>query len=301
MQSRLFISAVLLVALLAACQPHSPLGRADRKSGQDPEGVETVVYRGQAIRVDARIPYAHPGGVRLGLDVYRPAGRERLPSVLDIHGGGWETGNKEEATLPPVELAARGFVVFVPDYRLACKDSSRPLCGYGFRAPVEDMRSALLWVRRHGDRFHAITHHVAAAGTSAGGHLAQMLGVSGRKGGTRADAVVSWSGPSTLQLLAKSRETRSTVTEYVGCKLTRCPRRWKQASPITHVTDSSAPMLLINSENDPIVPAKGARRMARALREHGVPVELHVPSGRVHAAFGPEALRGAAHWLHAHL
>ncbi|CAN5716418.1 hypothetical protein BH18ACT15_BH18ACT15_04060 [soil metagenome] len=295
----LILCSFLGTMLLTACQASVPDPSTGRPVARPDQ--RAITYGGRTFRVIRNVAYATHAGVQLRLDVYRPTGHKPLPAVLDVHGGGWFSGSRRRATLPPLALADHNFVVFVPDYRLACNDIRRPLCGYHYRAPLKDVRAALEWMRSHGSDFHATTTSVAAVGTSAGGHLAQMLGVTGEEGGTRADAVVSWSGSSQLAVRARSPASFATVADYLGCGLRECPNRWRMMSPISHVSSASAPMMLVQSRRDPIVPASTARHMARALRRRRVVVRLWMRAGGLHARFGPRVLRESAHWLHRHM
>ncbi len=292
---------VLLALLLPACFASAPQSPSPNRPAAERTSQQDITYRGRTFRVVRNIVYARHDGVTLGLDVYRPAGGKDLPAVLDIHGGGWFSGSRRDETLSPLGLAYRDFVVFASDYRLACGDRSRPLCGYHYRAPLRDVRAALEWVRAHGAEFQARTGSVGAAGTSAGAHLAQMLGVTGNAGGGRADAVVSWSGSSKLAVRARSPKSFAVVADYLGCRLRRCASRWRRMSPIAHVSRDSAPMMLVQSKRDPIVPATTARHMARALERRGVSVQLRMRAGSVHAHFGSQVLQESARWLHRHL
>ncbi len=295
------IALAVIASLLPACQSPA-IDHTTRPGTGTQQTIHRIVsYRHSKFRVTTRVRYARHDGVPLGLDVYQPAERGGLPAVLDIHGGGWSSGSKEKATIRPLELAAHGFVVFVPDYRLACENAARPLCGYHYPAPVRDVRSGLRWVRANGARFDAATQSVGVVGSSAGGNLAQMLGVTGAVGQTRADAVVSWSGSAKLAHGERSSASLAVIARYIGCRLSRCRAQWKKAFPISHVTPGSAPMLLINSKRDPIVPARTARDMAEALQQNNVPVELRVLPGHVHAHFDSKLLEASSRWLHSHL
>lgn len=56
----------------------------------------------------------------LSMDVYKPVGevKEPLPIILDVHGGGLIAGRKEQNRNLGIQLARRGYIVFIPDYRL---------------------------------------------------------------------------------------------------------------------------------------------------------------------------------------
>ena len=229
------------------------------------------------------VRYATHDNVKLRLDVYRERVAESArPSVLVIAGGAWKKSDKDDWSSAGRSLARQGFVVFVPDVRLACKDQERPRCGYGHPAPVKDLRAAIRWVHENAADYNARAGKIGALGASSGGHLAQYLGTTGTEGETKLDAVVSWSGPSKLSLLVGERGERS-VKSYIGCSYSKCRKKWRRASPIHRVTPNDAAMYLINSRNE-FIPAEGAKAMADKLRRKGVPHRLTILEGDRHGA-----------------
>src|SRR5437588_9113205 len=69
------------------------------------------------------VVYATHDGVQLLGDLYLPTSAGRHPAVMFIHGGGFRAGSKSDYTMSwGPHLAARGYVVFSIDYRLAKPD-----------------------------------------------------------------------------------------------------------------------------------------------------------------------------------
>ncbi len=97
--------------------------------------------------------------------------------------------------------------------------------------------------------------------------------------GTSVRAVVSRSGPTDL---ASFYVGHSFVGGYLGCIPSDCPRRYRNASPVSHVDRGDPPFLLANGSAD-IVPLVQAQRMARRLRPAHVARELIVVAGSRHA------------------
>ncbi|MDQ1241085.1 MAG: hypothetical protein QG550_335, partial [Pseudomonadota bacterium] len=118
---------------------------------------------------DIRYADDHPRHV---LDIYRPRGGcARAPVLLQIHGGGWVMGNKHEQALPLIQhLAARGWVVVTPNYRLSPRAR--------FPDPLVDCKRALAWVRRNIAAQGGDPLFIAVTGGSAGGHLAALLALT---------------------------------------------------------------------------------------------------------------------------
>jgi len=88
------------------------------------------------------IEFAKPGGASLLLNAYVPEGKGPFPTVIIVHGGGWENGTRT-SYVPPLfdPLSNAGFAWFSIDYRLA------PM--HRFPAQAEDVDAAIRWVRKH--------------------------------------------------------------------------------------------------------------------------------------------------------
>ena len=226
----------------------------------------------------------------------RPAAA--TPAVLVIHGGGWKTGSKE-AWDGRARLLARqtGWATFSVEYDLA---AAKP-----WVTQPADIRAALVWVRRHAPALGVDPRRVALLGSSAGGHLA-MLTATTATGADRVTAVVSWSGPTDLPRLARSRVGEPRVKElaarYVGGPLDRVPRRWIDASPVAHVDRGDPPMLLAGSRDETMVPVDQLTSMRDTLAAHGVEVETVVLPGRRHASqLADDVWRATVRFLREHV
>jgi len=239
--------------------------------------------------VDVRrdIEYGSANGKRLLLDAYvPPAGEERRPAVVMIHGGGWRVGDKASWQPEAEQLAAKGWVAFSVNYRL-----DEPAV---FPAEIDDVQAAVRWVRAHAEEYRIDPARIAAVGESAGGHLAAMLATLGT-GPLDRDARIrvgaAWSPPVDLTALAGSRGA-SWIGPLLGCDQQTCPDRLATSSPVTHVDASDAPLYLVNSTRE-VVPLSQSQAMAERLKAAGVDHRLAVYQGNRHAldfradAWGP--------------
>jgi acetyl esterase/lipase len=137
---------------------------------------------------------------------------------------------------------------------------------------------------------------MGALGESAGGHLAALLAVLGsgaRDAGSRVDAAVSLSGPMDLSALLADRGNarvgkrltgREAIEQFLGCRGHACAGPLRDASPLTYVDASDAPMLLANSTHE-VIPLSQATEMAEALRAANVPVRLIEVPGSAHGGY----------------
>jgi acetyl esterase len=248
-----------------------------------------------AVRVVRDIEYGVAGGYSLRLDAILPDGQGPHPALLVVHGGGWRSGDKRQFGRPAQMLAEAGFAVFSANYRLA-----PPGGEWHYPAPVDDLRMAMLWIRAHAAEYGADATRVGALGGSAGGNLVLMLGTSGEPGRDRADAVVSWSGPTDFRTLGGARGD-AIAANYIGCTLAACPEIWDAASPLSHVDAGSAPSYIVNSDME-LTPLQQATDMAAALERAGVPVTLRVLPGNRHSqTFAADVMDETAMFLRTYL
>src|SRR5205807_5908700 len=107
----------------------------------------------------------------LQLNLARPkAGNGLMPAVLCIHGGGFRAGHRDGYNALCLKLAQRGFVAATASYRFAPK--------YQFPAAVHDVKAAVRWLRANASKYHIEPNRIGVTGGSAGGHLAEFLGVT---------------------------------------------------------------------------------------------------------------------------
>ena len=128
----------------------------------------------QAVPIDMQtLAYASRDGKDLLLDLYRPAGSARpLPVILFLHGGGWSGGTRTTGPDFTRFFAQDGFAMASIEYRLTPSVT--------FPGNVEDVKTAVRWLRANAGRLALDTDRIAIWGTSAGGHLAAVAALSPR-------------------------------------------------------------------------------------------------------------------------
>ena len=168
------------------------------------------------------------------------------PAMLIFPGGGYHFCSDREAE--PIALAylAKGYNAFVLRYSL--KENSL------FPKPLQDAEDALSYIRDNAERLNVDKNKVAVIGFSAGGHLACMLGTSGK---VRPNAVL-------LGYPALLRE--KTYWEY----------------PTPVVDDKTPEMFVFHTFKDDLVPTKSALYIVEELNKAKIPVEFHLFRSGVH-------------------
>lgn len=110
------------------------------------------------------INYANDDNTYHNLDFYRPDKiTEKLPCIIDIHGGGWMYGTKRLNQNYCLHLANNGFTVFNINYRL-CPEVT-------MKEQLQDILIALKFIGENKEKFK-ISDNFILAGDSAGGQLA---------------------------------------------------------------------------------------------------------------------------------
>ncbi|MEB3367714.1 alpha/beta hydrolase [Saccharopolyspora mangrovi] len=233
---------------------------------------------------------------RIGIRVYRPMrAAEPLPMIINIHGGGWISGNLDMGDWLCGRVAKEvGAVVVSLDYRLAP--------AHRFPAAVEDCYAALLDLAGRAADLGAVPGRIAVMGDSAGGNLAAVMCLLARD---RSGPEIAFQGliyPATdLTLGSESlernanapvittREARTMRDAYLGGQDPANPL----ASPLKASTHEGLPPALIQvAEHDPI--RDDGLRYAEALRAAGVPVRTTTYVGMPHGYMSfPNVCRSA--------
>jgi acetyl esterase/lipase len=235
--------------------------------------------RPRGITVSSNLVYREAGDHAPRLDLYAPrtpAPSEGRPAIVAIHGGGWRGGSKNDYGRSLVRLAEHGYVVAAIDYRL-----SRPGAP-SWPANFDDVREAVRWLRRHAKEYSVDPDRIAALGSSAGGHLAALLGTC-PDDAAQVQAVIDFYGPTDLLALYDNRKrTTTALTLLLGGRPDECPARYESASPIHYISADDPPMLLIHGGDDALVPLDQSRALADALARAGVPHRLIVVENARH-------------------
>ncbi|MEO6873686.1 MAG: alpha/beta hydrolase [Opitutaceae bacterium] len=209
----------------------------------------------------------------LQADLYQPKGAGTWPAVLLIYGGNWSAADHRwQMQFIARKLARRGYVVLSAQYRGVPENH--------FPAPLEDLRQALRWLRRHAAENHIDPAKIAAYGFSAGGHLAELIGTLDGPPEVRVQAVVAASAPSDLTLFGGG----DVVAQFLGGTLAEIPDVYRAASPVNHVSADDPPFFLYQGTNDETVSPEHSRVFKAALDRAGVMNKLIWLKGRGHAS-----------------
>lgn len=213
---------------------------------------------------------------RCKLDLYQPAGRDGLPCLVWLHGGGLTGGGKTLGGTVPVcrALASEGFLVVAVNYRLSPRAK--------FPAYVEDSAAAVAWTMQHAAQYGGNPRRIYVAGHSAGGYLAAMVAM--------APNYLAKDGVSPNQLagiipVAGQMVTHYTIREERGMPKTRIII--DEAAPLYHARADTPPLLLLYAEKDMALRGEENRYFAAALEVAGNRrVTLQEIAGHDHGGIG---------------
>ncbi len=290
---------LLLVTTLAALTPSIAAFRTAAREDAD-LSIGEYLFGAQESEVDLTpgIAYHGLGTDTLRFDLYRPAdgtddGSGTLPAAVVIHGGSWRGGERSELTSFDRWLAGTGRVVFDIDYHLAGPDARFPV-------QLDDVMTALTWLRQNAHRYRVDTSNVIIVGRSAGGELAllaageanRMLrnvpptfsangdtvgGAPARALPVRIRAAIAYYAPTDLVWgyeappLPDIIHSREVLETYLGGSPSARRGAYDSASPTVTIDSTMPPTLLIHGGRDRIVDPGHLFRADSALARHGVP------------------------------
>jgi acetyl esterase/lipase len=192
----------------------------------------------------------------------------RRPGILFVHGGGWEGGHPFAHIRRAALLAGDGFVTATIAYRHA--PAAR------WPAQLDDVRSAIGWLRARADELGLDPQRLVLAGDSAGAHLAAMAALTAEPG-AGLTALVLW---YPIVDLARVPQLQREVRALLGSS---APAAMAAASPLMHVTDAAPPTLTMAGEDDEVVPIEATLEFHRALDARGVKNDLVLYPDEGHA------------------
>jgi acetyl esterase/lipase len=247
----------------------------------------------RAVRITRDLRYAPGAGRRHLLDVYAPAQGALTPApvLLQIHGGGWFTGDKSYQAIPLLlHLARCGWVCVTANYRLSPRAT--------FPDHLIDNKLALRWIREHIAEHGGDPDYVVVTGGSAGGHLAALLALTPNAPeyqpgfehvDTRVRACVPLYGVYDLtDRLQHQRHNglRRLVSWLVLKKrYDRDPDAFDRASPMSHVGPHAPPFFVIHGTHDNMASIEDARAFVALLRERSPGPVLFAEIAGAHHAF----------------
>ncbi len=234
--------------------------------GDDPAQVADLYYQGQKL--------SEPG-TRFELEGNRP-------TLVWIHGGGWVGGDKAGQFPRVIHFIERGWHVVNLNYRQGPATAPQA---------VDDVMCAFKWAIEQAEEMGAPTDQFVVSGSSAGGHLALMVGLMNTTGDHPCKApiapraVVNWFGITDIEavedFLATNRSEGNYALSWAGDKAAVADIS-QRYSPLYRITDAAPPIITIHGTADNIVPYDQGEALHAAL---STPNELVTVTNGSHGGF----------------
>jgi acetyl esterase/lipase len=273
---RRFAIATAIVTAVAVLFSVTLMTRFVVSAGVSVNPLRGLVFTSMDTPADAREAYA-PG---LSAVVYRAARADPAPIIVYAHGGGWFQGSATDAAHDMRWFADHGWLVISVDYRLAT--DAHPTWD---EAPG-DIGCALVWVRANAARLGGDPGRLVMAGDSAGGNLAIDVAYAAAQGRAQSSCGGTVPVPDAVVVQypvvdpqnaydngfpVEGAEPKMFVTRYLG-ELT--PDRMRAVTSSTYLSPAAPPTLIVEPEQDGLIPTSGVLRFAEQARAAGVDVTL---------------------------
>jgi acetyl esterase/lipase len=268
MKIRLFAAMSLLVALAATCP-----------------------IPAQEFDITPDVIYGHKDGLALTFDVIKPK-EQNGAAILFLQSGGWYSTWREPKELVPACQAFldKGYTTYIVRHGSAPK--------YTVPEAAADVRRCVRFVRLTAKNYGVDPERLGVLGGSAGGHLTLMLATTGDDGdpnakeevlktSSRIAAGVSLYPPTDLR--GWTTDPPAEIKKHAGLKppLTFDAAKEPDVSPILHVSEDDAPVLMIHGDQDLLVPIEHSQNILPVFEKAGVKSKLITIEGAAHG-FSPE-------------
>lgn len=291
-----FLTATLAIVMAFACT--AVRAQTPTTGRRIPPQVPSVKQEGvRAAHAD--LSYANASAAQK-LDLYLPSAQAApFPLLVMIHGGGFAVGSRTMVSAAIVKaFLAKGFAVASVDYRLS---GEAP-----FPAAVQDVFSALGFIKEHAADWHIDPDKIVVYGESAGANLASMLGtayghglftqgLSARTTSVRPAGVIAHFPPvDFLQLdtlmsdqgcpasTINHNSATSFESRYLQAAIQSVPTLAAQANPATHAKQGVAPFFVQNGSTDCFVGSAQAFILVKAIQAAGGQVVYEQIEGADH-------------------
>jgi acetyl esterase/lipase len=231
-------------------------------------------------RVTNNMPYVTDGQSRQWMDLYYvPSNAPPTPVVLWVHGGGWASENENNPRA--LALTNHNIAVAAISYRYTTNSPPSPYpLNLPHPAQIQDVKSAIRWLRANATVFNLDTNRIGMWGFSAGGHLSALTGTSGHTNlfdvgehlgqSSRVQAVVDMTGPTDLLQVPTTVPGFDYDLWLLGDYATNNPPTLATVNSINFVRGDAPPFRIIHGEADPNVNILASQLLHSALTNAGV-------------------------------
>jgi acetyl esterase/lipase len=251
--------------------------------------ISIEIAHAQTLPTHTDIVYATVDGKELKLDLYLPSTSAVQGLLVFVHGGAWRGGSKDGV---PKIFPDNG----IPTASIEFRQSTEAK----FPAQIHDIKAAIRFLRAKAATYGYHAEKIVIAGSSSGGHLAALTGVTnghaeleGKEGAylqqpSNVQAILDYYGATNLTtILPQSTpfglNVRKPALELLlGSEPDKNVELAKLASPVFHVDKGDPPLLIFHGEQDPQMPISQSHELAGAYKAANLSVQFEVAYGAAH-------------------
>lgn len=226
---------------------------------------------------DEQVVYANTPHGDMSLHIFKPEGwcaTDTRSAVVAFHGGGWNSGNPRAFYWQAQYWNSKGMVVICPQYRIKNANGTTPL------ESTRDAMQAMQYVRAHAAELGIDPNRIAAAGGSAGGHLAAATAtVTGFESDVPELNGVS-PQPNALLLF---NPVVDTTKKGFGSRQVQPDAT--VISPIDQMQGEQPPTIIFNGDRDTTTSAERSIAFAEKMHALGNDCEVVLYPGEHHSFF----------------
>lgn len=251
--------------------------------------------------VYAQVPTFEKPVQLLQMDLLIPSVNEKLPAVIFVTGGGFISANRARMPQLRMFLAENNFVVASINYRTAPNSN--------FPAPIEDLKTAIRFLKANAAKFNVDAEKIFVIGDSAGGYITAFAAITNGEKIFNVGENLNFSSkilaavdlyeisdpariaenfPPEVQAAYNSPGAMASlfingIAGFTGAGGVLKNPAAEKANPINYITKNSAPMLLMHGTADNIVSPAQTDLLFQALRNAGVDAERYVVPNANHS------------------
>lgn len=274
--SRVFTGAILLAIIICLIPDLEKKEQEERPRQLSSIAPSNIVPLPKDLKVIDDVPYSKSKNCRWRMNLVLPGqgDAELRPALVFVYAGGVTGGNStlRNSKAGPLNYARKGYVCISLYHRLS-DDSLFPEC-------VEDLKTAIRWLRAHSEKYQIDPQRIGAFGNAYGGSLVGLVGLMGKDQQVAEDR--PWRDQSSeLNAICIS----AAPTDYLSWPdgIEHLPRmirlNWNdraelqeqvaKASPLHYVHSNAPPILVIHGALDPCVDVSQSDQFVAALKAAG--------------------------------
>ena len=286
--------------------PKTLLGRLDiNRDGKISAREDETLYQQRRPNFTIQtLFYAANDNSRQTLDLLLPkqASIDPRPCLIFVHGGGWRSGNKSQGH-PHLRayVDSQKYVGVSVGYRLSGEAK--------WPAQLYDCKAAIRFLHANARKYKIDTKRIIVLGTSAGGHLASMIAVTGNQEELQGDVgnhltqpstvsgAISYYGPTDFLRMddfpsqIKHNSADSPESQLIGASIQSVPDKTRQANPTNFLDSDDPPLICIHGDQDRLVPYNQSEILFEAMKERALPTALIRVKDGGHGGFANPAIK----------